>query len=65
MQKMKATLIPLALIISDVALAQEAPSCRLLSEDKYARVWQCAPAPFPGNIASPPESNSTPRDGRK
>lgn len=60
---MKAALVLLAFVISEAALAQEAASCRLLSEDKYARVWQCAPTPSP--TASKPAEANTQSEGMK
>lgn len=62
---MKPTLFLFAFLISDAALAQEAGSCKLLSEDKHARVWQCPPTPSPSNVSGPPVSTSTPSDSTK
>jgi hypothetical protein len=41
---MKPALMLLALVSSEAAFAQDATSCRLLSEDKYARVAMRADA---------------------
>ena len=62
---MKTSLVVLGVVISEVALAQDAYSCKLLSEDKYARVWQCAPTPSSANVARPLESNSASSDSTK
>jgi hypothetical protein len=61
---MKAALILLAFVISEAACAQEVTSCKLLSEDKFARVWQCAPTPLPAPAPKSSEANN-PSDGAK
>ena len=44
---MRAVMAVLACLVSSLAQAQSGGSCQLVSEDKFARVWQCQPTPPP------------------
>jgi hypothetical protein len=44
---MRVVIAVLACVASSCALGQSAGSCQLVSEEKFARVWQCQPTPPP------------------
>jgi hypothetical protein len=44
---MRAVIVMLACVGASLAQAQSVGSCQLVSEDKFARVWQCQPTPPP------------------
>ena len=37
----------LLFLYSGAAMAQTTGTCQLVSEEKFSRVWQCAPTPSP------------------
>ena len=60
---MRVVIALIACLASTSALAQSAGSCQLLSEEKFARVWQCQPTPPSGHDAQLSDAANSPAHG--
>ena len=63
---MKLLFVAVAALVSTAAMAQGNDPCKLVSDEKGVRVWQCASTPVP-NVAPTggQQTDTAPRDGNK
>jgi hypothetical protein len=49
---MKLLFVAVVALVSTAAMAQRNDPCKLVSDEKGVRVWQCAPTPVPNTGAA-------------